>query len=164
MADSTPTLEQVYAAVVGELNAMSPLPGVIYHYENYLDEEQELIEKVQHHDASAECKLLLVSCPSIEEVEDGAVGENYSVFHMRVRLVHVISMDPQWSRIAQRIAERVRTQLNKNQNVFAIGGQRQLLTPETVQLEELGQKPVGEGGTMTYQANLLFQVEARRWS
>lgn len=159
MTTPTPTMEQAYAAVVAELNAMSPLPGTILHYENHLDSDQELIE---HYQDSPSTDLLLVSCASAPATEGPAAGENYTVYNFTIRYLSVEVIDPQWSRIAQRGAERVRDQLDGNLNVFAINGQRQLRTEETVALEALEHKPIGDN--QVYEARITFSVEARRWS
>lgn len=162
MADPTPTFDQVIAAVLAEMTAMSPLPGTILHFENHLENEAELIKRYLLSPPQVEAHVWMISGSQSPDVEGDAVGQVFCTYNVQLRYVSVMTAVDTWSRTALTRAERVRNTLSKNANVFAISGQRQLRTAETVELAGADFTIIGD--QRVYQVTLRLQVEARRWS
>lgn len=160
MADPTPGLEAVVTATVTEMDAIAPDIGDVQGFEHTLDSEVEFIELFQ--DAGFNADIWLVDVASIDSVEGDAAGEVYSIYSMRIRFITVRKAVAAWSEQARVLFEKVRTKLEKNPAVFAIGGQRQLRTPETVSLSSHDFVPVED--QTVYEDQLTYSVEARRFA
>jgi len=158
---TTPTLEQVFQAVTDALCAMSPLPGTVLHYDNHYSSEVKLLD--EHRNATTkECDVWLMDADT--DTDQGESNDElYSIFRVKLRYlsVHVDGQD-QWSRDARWVAELVRTTLENNDSVFAIGEIQPLLgTPKTVTARG---GFVDKESTRWHEMVLEFSVEARRWS
>lgn len=148
-------------AVYDALQVMSPLPGVVLPFENHIQSETRMLDL--YRDAtSKECHVWLMSCDA-ESKQGPANDELYSIYRVKVRYLSVMVLDEiDWAEHAQTRAELVRTALEGNDNVFAIGGVQPILdTPKTV--ESRGAF-VEREGTRYYEVILELSVEARRWS
>lgn len=161
MATPTPDLETVIDAVVSEMDAIAPDIGDVQGFEHTLDSEVEFIELFQ--DSGFDADIWLVDVTDIPEEEGDAAGEQYALYNLRVRYISVRKDDPAWSKKARLLFEIVRDKLNKNPAIFAIGGQRQLRTPETVSIGTYTPLNGVEDQTV-YQTEITFTVEARRFA
>ncbi len=159
MANPTPTIDQVLNAVVAEMNSMTPLPeGAVLYFEGHLPSEAELLRK--YRDAVNQSADVWLVSADVDSEEGPAPGELYSLYRVRVRYLSVRVDEEEWSRQALFEAERVRTELEANAGVFAIGGQRQLRATEAISVDGAFKDVEG---SQVFEANLRFTVEARRW-
>lgn len=163
MATPTPALETVIAAVVAEMDAIAPDIGEVRGFEHTLDSEVEFIELFQDiNGENFDTDIWLVDVTSIDEIEGEAAAEQYSIYNLRIRYISVRKNQADWSKQARTLFEKVRDKLNKNAAVFAIGGQRQLQTPEIVALSTHGFTTIED--QTVYQSEMTLQVEARRFT
>jgi hypothetical protein len=160
MADPVPTFDQAMAAVMSALTS-STLSATVLPFENRLKSELELLRAHQDpDDPTAEVELVLVDADP-DSVEGRTHGEVYTIYKFQLRHLYTTQDEEMISRIAKFRAEKIRTLLEGNSNVFRIGGQVPLRTPETV---------TSTGGFVEreesryYETILRFEVEARRWA
>lgn len=162
MLDPVPSLEQVRTAVWNAYYALgTSAPGALLFAENKLPTDAELMNLFRYQD-SKDVDLWLTSF-TVDAVQGPASSEYYSIFKCKLRYLAVRSntIDESWAAHGDFNAEAVRTAIEANDSVFAIGGQQPLLgTPKTVTKDG---GFVNIDGEKVYQATLEFQVEARRW-
>ena len=142
------------------MDAISPDIGDVVVCEHPYEDEAEFYEDYQNATTGL-IDLWLIETRAIEEVEGDAIGENYSIYKLQVRYVSCRVADSEWSKKARLRVEQVRDALNGAAAIFAISGQRQIRTPETVSLESHGKRELS--GQTLYESVLTMDVEARRW-
>jgi hypothetical protein len=157
-----PTQDQVLAAVVTALGGIGGIGTVVNGFHTYEDD----VEYIQNGGfiSSGSMDLWFVELRRGEEIE-AVAGEFFERYHVEIRYWSLRTNDPAWSKKARLQAESVRDALTANSGIFAIGGQRQLQTPELVRLESHGPYSVSgiDDKQMVYQTILSLEVEARRW-
>lgn len=164
MAAATPTLEAVLDAIESEMTAISGFVGTVRKFDRTLEDEYEYLDLVKSA-VDAQLDLWIVEVESVNEEEAEAAGEQYSLYNVTITYTNVRMNDPEWSKKARLEAEKVRDALNQNAAIFAIGGQRQLRTPETVSLRAHGRETTeSDNPQMVYRPVLELQVEARRFA
>jgi hypothetical protein len=154
-------MDQVLTAVYDALQAMSPLPGTVYHHETHLQSETRLLDL--NRDATSKESHVWLMDADVEPKQGPANDELYSIYRVKLRYLSVMVLDEEdWARHAKYRAELVRTALENNDNVFAIGGIQPILdTPKTVDLRG---GFVEREGTRYCEILMELTVEARRWS
>lgn len=160
MAAPVPTLETVITAVKTRMDTIGGL-GTVRTYDHTFEDDAEFYEDFQ--DVNFEMDLWIVDVwDGIDEAEGDATGETYEIYKLRIRYWSVRVNKADWSALARVKFEAVRTELSGNAAIFAIGGQRQLRTPETVQVRKHSKEQISN--QMLYESFLTLDVEARRWS
>ncbi len=160
MAVATPTLEVVLTAIRTTMLAIPSFVGTVRVFERTLDSEYEYLDLLKS-PTTAVLDLWIVEIDTTDEEEAEAAGEQYSLYNVTITYTNVRLDDLEWSKKARIEAERVRDGLNQSAAVFAIGGQRQLRTPETVSIQSHGFEDVED--QKVYRTVLTLQVEARRF-
>ena len=164
MADAVPAMEDVFAAVKGELDEIASL-GTVYDGDHGLEDDVEFIEAEGLISAGSMDAIFLelVSSPNRE---GAAAGEIFAFFQGEIRYWSMRTNDPDWSIAARAKAESMVSKLTGNPAVFRIGNQVQLETPETADIVQHGPSDIrgGEDGNQKVFLTILrFTVEARRW-
>lgn len=159
MGDPVPSFDAAIEAVVAELSGLSPPLGAIYWFKNPLEDEEDFLEA--HQDATSGDLDVFFVDGAARELEGRATGESYSIYDVQVRY-HSVRLVDEWSAQARFVAERIKTELNKNAAIFAIGGQRQLQTAETAEVVSSDYVTVGEH--RIYEIVVALSIEARRWT
>lgn len=168
MPAATPTEDAVIGATVTEVAAVaSPvaLAGLVEGQLPRFENEWEGL-KANQNATTGQLDFVYVFSDSPEEIEGDATSENYTIYNIVVRYYAVRMNVATWQRGADLVTESIRDALNKNASVFAIGGQRQLRTPEAARVREQGFTTIRDelgGSQMIYRADIVLQVEARRW-
>lgn len=164
MPASTPALETIMTAVKTALDAIASL-GTVYTGFHGLESDVEFIIK-NSLVASGSMNAWFIDLKGTREQEGQAIGEAYEQHELEIRYWSLRTNNANWSKEARQKAESVRDALSGASSVFRIGGQVQLRTPETVQIDSHGQVDLRHfGGTqMAYLTVLSLTVEARRWS
>jgi hypothetical protein len=161
MLPPVPTFEQVRDAILAAFNAIPSPPGVMLFAENKLPTDSELMNL--YRDPVTKDVDLWVFSLNVKPKSGPASTEYYSIYNITLRYlcVKMNLPDESWAAIADTGAELVRTAIEGNDSVFAIGGQQPLLGTE---------KTVGKDGTFNnidgdrfYETKLTLEVEARRW-
>lgn len=159
MADPTPTYDQVVAATMAALATNGS--ATVLHFENRKRSELELLREYQSQAGpSYEVELVLVDV-DVDSVEGKCFGEKYSIYKVKLRHLYTRQDEEEISRIAKFRAEKLRGLLEGNANVFRIGGQVPLRTPEVVAMRG---EFVERDDSRYYESILTFEVEGRRWS
>lgn len=163
MPAPTPALETVVTAIKTEMDAIASL-GTVLTGLHGLEDDVEFIKKGAYI-ASGSMNLFFIDLKGVDEVEGDAVGEVYEIYDLEIRYWSLRTNNANWSKEARQKAESVRDKLFGNTAVFRIGGQVQLRTPETVQIESHGPEEIRgtDGSQMVYLTVLSLRVEARRW-
>jgi hypothetical protein len=158
---TTPTLDTVVAAVVTALAGQ----GSIVNGYTTLEDEVEVVENGSYISAGS-MNLFWVDVRSVEEFEGPASGEIMERYTIEIDYWSLRTGNADWSKEARVKAEAARDALSGAATIFAISSQRQLYTPETVQIDSHGPEEINgtEGPQMVYKTVLSLQVEARRWS
>jgi len=160
MADPVPTFDQAMAAVATALSGGS-LTATILPFESRYKSELEFLRAYQDpDDATAEVELLIMDA-DVDSVEGRTHGEMYTIYRFKLRHLYTMQDEEMISRIAKFRVEKIRTLLEGNSNVFRIGGQIPLRTPETVSVAGAF---VDREESKYYESILSFEVEARRWA
>lgn len=160
MAAPVPTLDQVLAATVSELEGLSPaLPGPIFHFEDRLPNEWETLRGLVEL-ASGTADVWWIDGQRRPR-QGAATDEIYALYDITVRYQCVrADGDEEWSRQARFILERASTEIEGNDAVFSISAQP-LFTPKTTEHEG---GFVSREGSKYWEGKITFTVEARRWS
>lgn len=164
MPTSTPTLEAVLAAIKAVLLSVGSI-GTVKTSDHPLEDDMEWLEEQALLDSST-WDAWIVELRSVNEAEGPAAGEVYEIYSIMIRYWSKRTDDADWSQKARELAETVREELSGNEDVFRIGGQVQLHTPETVSFDSHGKVSIKgtEGDQMVFQSVLSLAVEARRWA
>lgn len=165
MPAATPTRATVETALKTALDAISSL-GTVYKGFHTREDDVEFL-KVNSLISAGSANVFFVILAGITEQEGDAAGEVFEFYQYEVRYWSLRTGNADWSTEALAKAESVRDALSGAAAIFAIGGQRQLLAPETVQILSHGPENIrgGEAGDqMVYMTRLGLTVEARRWS
>ena len=160
MAAPSPTLETSLTAVKTAISAIGSI-GTVVEYDHPMEDPWEYLEAYQN-SSTGKLDVWLIDVESIDEVEGPANRENYSIYNIRIRYFSVRVASADWSKQGRILIESVRDALNFASAIFAIGGQRQLRTPETCSLRSWGFED--EGGQRIYKGELALSIEARRFS
>lgn len=158
---TTPTLDTAIAAVVTALAGQ----GTIINGFHALEDDVELLE-VNGYIASGSANVFFVDLRGLDEFEGPGSGELMERYHIEIRYWSIRTGNSDWSKEARVKAEAARDAISGVASVFAIGGQRQLYTPETVEIDSHGQESIrsASGDQLVYLTILSLQVEARRWA
>lgn len=164
MAASTPALETVLAAIKAEIEELADI-GTVKTSDHTLEDDVEFLEAEGLLDTSS-MDVWIVDLLGSREIEGEAPGEVYDIHSIGIRYWSIREGDAEWSKKARQKAAEVQEKLSGNADVFRIGGQVPLYTPETVQIDAHGKTPIQgtEGTQMVFQTSLSLAVEARRWS
>jgi hypothetical protein len=164
MPASTPTLEAILAAIKTKMDAV-PGIGTVFTSDHPKDDDFEFLDNEGFLDADT-ADVWLIDLRGSVEVEGPAVGEIYNIHSIWIRYWSIRTNDPDWSKKARELAEDVREALSGSSDIFRIGGQVQLFTPETVQIEEHGKVAIRglEAEQVIFRTLLGLSVEARRWA
>lgn len=169
MPDATPAAETVIAAVKAEIDAVNPAWGTVLDSDNPIAEgegEIEFIEQYQMPVADPNegaIDLWVVSKEGGAQREGDAPGQVYEFPRIFLQYWGVRLADASWDKTARAQIAAVLNRLSQNSaNIFRIGGQIQLETPETVTVARQGFETVG--GQHVYKARLELTYEARRWA
>jgi hypothetical protein len=158
---TTPTQDTVVTAVVTALAGQ----GTIVNGFHTLEDDVEYLE-AGGYIASGSANVFFVDLRSAEEFEGPATGEIMERYTVEIRYWSIRTGNADWSKEARVKAETARDALSGAATIFAISSQRQLYTPETVQIDSHGQESIrsASGDQMVYLTVLSLQVEARRWA
>jgi hypothetical protein len=158
----SPTQDTVLAAVV---TALGSGVGTVVNGGMVLEDDAEYLE-VNGLLSTGSFNVLFVDLRGIEEFEGPGSGELMQRYHVEIRYWSLRTASADWSKEARVKAEAARDLLSGAASVFAINSQRQLYTPETVQIDSHGPDSIksASGDQMVYVTVLSLQVEARRWS
>jgi len=158
---TTPTLDAAIAAVA---TALSGQGSIVNGYKT-LEDDVELVENGSYI-TSGSMNLFFVDLRGVEEFEGPASGEIMERYTIEIIYWSLRTGNADWSKEARVKAEAVRDALTGAATIFAISSQRQLYTPETVQVDSHGPEEINgtSGPQMVYKTVLSLQVEARRWS
>ena len=163
MGDPVPTYEAVTTAIATEIASLVPADlasgTTIHEFAPPLEDESEYHE-LEDQRADKTMDAFFIDGPSDEE-EGEADGESYSIYRFTVAY-RSIRLVQDWSKLAHKESEKVKSKLNKNLAVFAIGGQRHLRTTETAR--EVSADFVDVNGHRVYEIQLEIDVEARRFT
>lgn len=162
---ASPTLEAVISAIKTAMDAISSL-GTVYTGFHGLEDDEEFILK-NSLISNGSMNAFFIDTLGVDEREGDAAGEIFELYQIEIRYWSLRTNDSDWSKAARQKAEAVRDALSGAAAIFAIGGQRQLVTPETVRIASHGQEDIrgGEAGPqLVYLTRLVLSVEARRWS
>lgn len=162
MGAASPTLATVLTAVQTAITGL----GTAITSDSPYEDDVEWISVANSYLSGGTMNLLIIT-GTAQEVEGPSTQENYEQYAVMVRYLSVVTASATWDATARAVAESVRDTLSMNANVFAISGQRQVITPETVSLEDHGRssiKDLLQGEQMVYQSVIKFTVEARRFS
>lgn len=165
MGAATPTLETVVTAIKTQIDAISPSVGtVLTGFHGYEDEVEYILRN--SYIASGAMNLWFVDVADVDEVEGPATQENYEQYNIKITYWSSRKNDVDWSKKARQNAEAVRDKLSLNSAIFAIGGQRQVRTPETVQIESHGPFDIDgtDGAQRIYRTVVALAVEGRRFA
>ena len=159
---STPTLASVLTAIKTALDAAGGL-GTVVTYDHKYDVDAEYLRTLQNQ-STGTLDLWIVDVNDTTQREPVG-GEVFDVFDLRCRLYCKRANAATWGQTARALAVSAQDTLTANANVFAIGGQRQLLTEETVHFARFGKESVSDhrGSQVVFLAELRLNVESRRW-
>lgn len=164
MTTPTPTRATVETALKTALDAISSL-GTVYKGFHTRQDDVEFL-RVNSLISAGSANVFFILPVGSPEREGAAAGE-VMVFHQfEIRYWSIRTGVAEWSGEARTKAESVQDTLSGNEDIFRIGGQVQLETPETVQLVSHGPEMIrdGEAGEqLVYLTVLQLVVEARRW-
>lgn len=175
MAIAVPAFATVHNAINAAIAALfgSTIPAgseVFNLTHRFEDEGEELyLRQVAQAKAGGELDVFYIDMESQDALEGPAVGERYAIYNVVIRHWNVRTNDLSWIDSARDIGEVVAATLENNASVFAILGQRQLRTPQTVTydgyngLTALESAVVG-GPQLVVQGFIRLAVEARRWT
>lgn len=163
MAAAAPTVEQVLSAIKTALDGVGTL-GTVVTYDHKFEVEMEYLESVQNRSTGA-LDLWIVDLLAVD-AREAVAGELMEFYRVRVRYFNVRKNSATWVETARTQLEAGRTALARSAAVFAIGNQRQLETPEVVEVSDFGKRDLSDfNGTQTVVlGDLRLTVEARRWS
>lgn len=168
MAALVPTMEVVIAAVISETASITTpenLSGKVTDPSTFPSVWETL--KTAQIAGTGKLDRAFVTAELADEIEGLAAGENYSIYTIIVEYYNIRKNATNWKRQADLVAESIRDKLNKNAAVFAIGGQRQVQTPETVSLRSTEFTTIADehgDEQMIYKAEIVMAVEARRFA
>lgn len=163
MAAAVPTVEQVLTAIKTALDAVGSL-GTVVTYDHRFEVDMEYLETIQNR-TTGDLDLWIVDLLSVDENERTG-GELMEFYRIRARYFNIRKNSATWGQTARTALEAGRTALARNANVFAIGSQYQLETPEAVDVAEFGKREVSDfrGSQTVFLGDLRLTVEARRWA
>lgn len=177
MGAPLPALNTVITAVISEISALIPasIPAnseVIDRRHRLTDDVEELfIRRAAQGNADGSLDVFYVGIGPRTGQDGPAPGERYSFYNIVVEHWNTRKQDSDWLKKAADVGEAVIAKIENNSAVFAIGGQRQLRTPQIVdddgQYEDTTTLDSASGNFDTQtivQAFLRFTVEARRWT
>lgn len=162
---ATPTVEQVIDGVYSVLSGIAGL-GTILKRDHTLEDDAEFID-FGGYISSGTMNLWIIELEGTNQFEGEGNGESYERYGILVRYWSLRTNNADWQKEARIKAMEAVDALRKNAAVFAIGGQVQLFTPETVSLA--GPQPAQirdirrGGGQMVMEGVLRLTVEARAW-
>lgn len=169
MGTATPGLETAITAIGTEISAIANI-GTVFNFEHDREDEMEFLRSQQVVEGDADegdIDVTFIDLEAEEPIEGPATGENYVIYQIRVRYVIVRVGEADWLKVGRQKIRSIADKLNRNQAVFAIGGQPQLRTPETVTIREYGKilegGPIFDANTVVG-GNLIVPVEARDWA
>lgn len=163
MPASTPSVESVLAAIKAQIETL-PGIGVVKTSDQAIEDDMEYLVELGV-DGLADFDVWVVELRGAPEREGDGVGEKYLTYSFWIRYWSLRTNDQDWSQKARIQAAAVQELLSGNANVFRVGGQVPLHTPEAVTIESHGKRTISgdEGPQMIYQTVLTLEVEARRW-
>ncbi len=163
MVNAIPSLEDVLEAIKDEMETVSGV-GTVLTSDHPLEDDIEFIE-TSGLKVDGSMDVWIVELSQVREIEGESAGEIYDLYDVGIRYWSMRTNDAAWSKKARQLVELVRTALAGNPNIFAIDGQTQLFTPETVKFESHGKFNITgvDGDQMVFRSVLSLTVEARRW-
>lgn len=144
--------------MTNELSSAS-LTATILHFDNRRSSELELLREYRGGAPDYEAEIVLIEC-DVDEIEGKAHGENYPIYRVELRHLYTKQDEEEISRIAKFRAEQIRAAVAGNSDIFRIGGQVPLRTPETASLSG---RFVDREDSRYYESIIRFEVEGRRW-
>ncbi len=164
MATSTPTLEAVLAAIKTAVLSVASV-GTVKSSDHPFEDDLEWLEQQSLLDLPS-WDAWIVELRGVSEAEGAAAGEVYDIYSIGIRHWSSRTDNADWSQEARELSEAVREAISGNEDVFRIGGQVQLFTPETVSFDSHEKVNIRgtEGDQMVFRSVLSLAVEARRWA
>ena len=165
MAAAVPTLATVMTAIKTAMDAVVPDIGTVFERFHTYEDDVSFLERNSLIVADV-LSIWFIELIGIDEIEGPASQEFYEVYNIEIEHWSIETDDADWSKTARDKAETVRDDLNGAAAIFAIGGQRQVFTPETISITSHGQREIrgDDKAHMIYGTILSLQVEARRFS
>lgn len=174
MAVAIPDEDTVIAAVSAAITAL--IGGVVPSFAEVFDRkhrfedqgEELFARQVAQAQASKALDAFYIDLERTPPLEGPGVGERYVQYLITVVHWNVRVNDVDWIKTARAIGKGVEDALENNATIFAISGQRQLKTMQTVERE-------GYDGLTTIESEIYdpqdiiqgifrFSVEGRRWT
>lgn len=165
MPAAAPTIEQVIDGISTVLSAIGGI-GTVLKRDHTLEDDAEWID-VNSYISSGSMDLWIIELEGSSPFEGEGVGELYERYAIRIRHLNLRTANADWQKEArQKVAAAVEA-MTGHASVFAIGGQVQLFTPETVAVQGPAPSQIRDirrgGGQMVYEAILRLTAEARRF-
>jgi hypothetical protein len=165
MPAAAPTIEQVIDGVSAVLSAIGGV-GTVLKRDHQYEDDVEWID-VNAYISAGSMDVWVIELEGTSPFEGQGVGELYERYAIRIRYWNLRTANADWQKEArQKIAAAVEA-LTGHASVFAIGGQVQLFTPETVAVQGPAPSQIRDirrgGGQMVYEAFLRLTAEARRF-
>ena len=167
MPAATPTLSTVIANTVTEVDAITSPVALdnVFGFKQRFEAKWEDLEPFQN-TTTGVLDVVYVFPENTDEVEGRATGQNFPLYNVVVEYYSVRVNVANWSDVADDVGVSILDKLNKNASIFAIAGQRQILTPETVRAESMDFDTVEDvhgNFKRVYKVRIVFQAEARRF-
>lgn len=167
MPPAVPTQSAVIDIVVTEIDAiLTPVAlDDVFGFDQRFTAQWEDLKAFQNLTTGKLDVVYVFPLPG-DEVEGRANGQRFPLYNIVADYWNVRVNVVGWSDVGDDVSASILDKLSGDQSVFAIGGQRQILTPETARTTEQGFTTVDDehgNSHKIYKARHEFQVEARRF-
>lgn len=165
MGAPSPTLSTVLTAANTAVAAASGVSNAVA-YRPPKDNEWEFVKGYQNTSTGA-LSLACTFCEEVEAVEGPSTQEFYSIYRIVTKFYYIAVNDADWDADGGVIAEAIRTAIEGASAIFAISGQRQVISPETATTRRQGFEDIpnlmGQPQRI-WSAEVVYGAEARRFS
>lgn len=164
MAVSTPTLDQFLQAVFDELIEGADELGPILPFWEHKEHRWEFFKPyVTQSGDHFEFKLTYVKANVPNSAAGDLQNEDYEIFNVTVHDFTMLVDDEEWPRIATARQQLIVSTLDKNTDVFRIGGQAHVFgTPESARPVFNDFVPIEDH--LVIETRTELSTEGRRWS
>lgn len=168
MAAAVPLLETIISATDTQIKAITSPVNLSSLVDQELPRFPSRWEKLKGslNTTTGQLDYVFIDCESVTGQEGPAAGERYSIYNFVIYYYGLRLNDANWHQKCQRVAQSIVAKIDGNTSIFQSSSQRQLFTPETADVRSQGIiDMLDEQGRdfKIFEAQITFQVEARRW-